>query len=67
MKYYCLDCKKEFDEPAENKDSKSRFVRLHVLNCVYCGSKNWELSIHGKLLIERKIKINKIEKSTNSD
>lgn len=61
MKYICLSCGKEFDEPTENKEIKSRFVRLHILKCNSCESYDVTLSEHGKLLVERKAKINKIE------
>ena len=61
MRYICLICGKEFDEPTENKEIKSQFVRVHILKCIHCGDHNIKLSEHGKLLVERKAKINKIE------
>lgn len=61
MKYICWDCGKEFDEPAENKKVESKLVRSSILKCVHCKGNMFELSEHGKLLVERKAKIDKIE------
>jgi len=61
MKYVCLSCGKEFDEPTENKKVESRLVRVNILKCVYCESYSITLSQQGKLLVERRAKIDKIE------
>jgi len=61
MKYICKNCDTLFDEPIENKNIKSWFVRLHILKCTECNSNDIGLSEHGKLLVERKAKINRIE------
>jgi len=65
MKYICKNCEILFDEPIENKDIKSWFVRLNILICPKCKSNDIGLSEHGKLLVERKAKINKIENNKN--
>jgi DNA-directed RNA polymerase subunit RPC12/RpoP len=61
MRYVCLSCGKEFDEPIENKEIKSRLVRVNILKCTHCNSHSTTLSEQGKLLVERKAKIDKIE------
>ena len=66
MKYRCVNCGEEFNEPAENKEIKSRFVRAHILKCPQCDSNNFSLSEHGKLLVDRKAKIEKIKNNNGS-
>ena len=62
MRYICQDCNKEFDEPIEYKITiSSKLTRLLILKCPFCNSHNTSLSEQGKLLIERKAKIDKIE------
>ena len=60
MKYICNHCSKEFDEPSTNKLITSLLIRNMFLVCPYCRSDSIELTEIGKLLIERKKKINKI-------
>jgi DNA-directed RNA polymerase subunit RPC12/RpoP len=67
MRYICLDCNAEFDEPTENKKIESRFIRYNILRCTYCSSNRIRLSEQGKLLVERRAKIKTIEnESTKS-
>ena len=63
MKYICLNlsCNHEFDESSENKEINSKLIRMCILKCPNCGSNVIELSKQGKLLVERKAKIDKIE------
>ena len=64
MKYFCEDCKKEFNEPESNKEIKSllvRFIKFKI--CPNCGSSNTDLTKIYKLRIERKFKINQIYKN----
>jgi len=62
MKYICTICAYEFDEPIKNKEINSILVRAMKIYCPSCSSLNIELTAKSKLLIERKTKIEKIEK-----
>lgn len=64
MKYHCIDCNIEFNESDENKKIKSSLTRSLILKCPNCNSHSINLSEQGILLIERKAKIEKIEKSS---
>lgn len=59
MKYRCVSCGEEFNEP--EKLSGSRFIRMLLIQCPECEGRIIELTEHGKLLIERKAKIDKIK------
>ena len=77
MKYICTQCSKKFNEPkefefkpesntffkttAQYNRSESRLVRYINLQCPFCYSFSISLTEKGKLMIERKAKIEKIE------
>jgi hypothetical protein len=61
MKYHCTNCNADFDEPIENKQIPSLLARLTILMCPNCKNTNINLTEHGKLMVERKAKIKKIE------
>lgn len=61
MRYHCNDCNADFNESTENKSIQSSLVRTILLTCPKCGNKNIVLSEHGKILLDRKTKIKKIE------
>lgn len=63
-KYICDKCSAKFDEPADLKKIASLLVRSSFLVCPYCRCNNIRLTDHGKLLIERRAKIQKIENDT---
>ena len=58
MKYQCFDCNARFNL---SKKSSSSLVNITILTCHFCKSTNVGLSDIGKILIERKAKINKLE------
>ena len=66
MKYRCITCNAIFDEPAHNKTIASLLVRQIFLVCPYCKSNNIVLTDKGKLLLDRKTKIEKIEKNNDT-
>lgn len=63
MKYFCNNCNENFTESSETREIKSKLIRLLSIKCPKCNSYNICLSEKGKLLMERKEKIKKIEKS----
>jgi DNA-directed RNA polymerase subunit RPC12/RpoP len=65
MKYYCVDCDKNFDESSDSFEIEGKLIRIMSIRCPKCNSSNVCLSEHGKKMVERKAKINKIE-TTNS-
>ena len=54
-------CGKEFDEDLVNKKILSLLTRSLIITCPYCSCNSVNLTNKGKLLIERRAKINKIE------
>ena len=67
MKYRCNSCNIEFDEPIENKNIRSLLTRVTILMCPNCKNTNIDLTGHGKLVVERKAKIKKIEFNNGSN
>ena len=63
MTYYCKFCDSQFEETLSNKQIKSLLARVLVTICPYCASNDIELTEKSKLLLERKIKINKISEN----
>jgi len=61
MKFICLTCGDKFKE-STNKKTKSLLVDSLIISCPTCDSKNISLTEKGKLLVDRKAKINKIKK-----
>ena len=61
MKFVCLNCGNKFKELPINKRSNSLLLEALIIYCPKCDSDNVSLTEKGKLLIERKAKINKIE------
>ena len=66
MKYICNICNLEFNESDENKHIKSLLVRSIGIYCPKCKTFDINLTNHGKLQIERKTKISKIENNSKN-
>ena len=60
MKYYCIDCLSEFNDPESYELKKSNLVNLLVIKCPFCLSDNISLSKKYKLTTSRKQKIKKL-------
>ncbi len=65
-RYLCVDCLKTFRYFNINDDSDSDLVNLLTARCPYCTSYQIDLTKHGKLLIERQRKIEKINQIVES-
>lgn len=59
-RYICLDCNKTFRAYGIHVDTESVLVRKLREYCPHCGSFNLDLTEHGKLLIERQKKIQRL-------
>ena len=66
MKYFCTNCDKEFDKTFEQKqqgyfDNASKLVKSILRTCPYCRGVEIYLTEHGRLLVERGAKLEKIK------
>jgi len=70
MRYFCDNCDKEFnktfEEQQEKDKSASKLVRSILRTCPYCRGIEIYLTEHGRLLVERRAKIDKIDKIENN-
>lgn len=69
MKYFCINCDQKFDKTFEEQQeeiekSASKLVRSILRTCPYCRGIEIYLTEQGKLLIERKAKIDKIKNNS---
>ena len=60
-RYYCKDCGKTFRYYGVNVSSDSSLVNILTSYCPKCGSFNLDLTEHGKLLMERKRKLERLD------
>jgi hypothetical protein len=71
MKYFCINCNqkfnKTFEEQQEKDKSASKLVRLILSTCPYCRGVEIYLTEHGRLLVERRAKINKIQNENQNN
>lgn len=59
MKYFCMNCNLQFNSPDEYKELNS-LIKSLMLKCPNCNSSYITLTEKGKLLVERKAKIKKL-------